>query len=137
MSDVEILIGGRRFVARLEFATAPRACALFTARLPYAAQLIHGRWSGEACWIPTGDPPSDLTGDATTDAPRPGQVLYYGGGLSEPEILVPYGETRFACRAGRLAGSHFLTITGGLDRLQAAGREIHLGGGQPIRFAAL
>jgi len=137
MSDVEILIGEQRFTGRLELATAPRACALFAARLPYAAQLIHARWSGEACWMPTGDPESDLGQDATTAAPQPGQLLYYGGGAGEPEILVPYGVTRFACNAGALAGSHFLTIGEGLDRLEAVGREILRGGAQPIRFALI
>jgi hypothetical protein len=135
MSDVEIVIGDQRFTGRLERATAPRACALFIARLPYAAQLIHARWSGEACWIPTGDPRLDFGGDLMTGAPQPGQVLYYGGGEGEPEILLPYGVTRFACTAGPLVGSHFLTIVDGLDRLDAVGRAILIGGAQPIRFA--
>lgn len=137
MSDVEILIGAQRFAGRLELAAAPRACALFTARLPYVTQLIHARWSGEACWIPTGDPVSDLRQDVTTSQPQPGQILYYGGGTGEPEVLVPYGVTRFACTAGSLAGSHFLTIGQGLERLETVGREILLGGAKPIRFALI
>ena len=137
MSQVEILIGAQRFVGRLELATAPRACALFLARLPYGAQLIHGRWSGEACWIATGDPVTDLGADPVTSTPRPGQLLYYGGGLGEPEILVPYGVTRFGCNAGPIAGSPFLTIDEGLDRLAAMGRETLISGAQPIAFTAL
>jgi len=137
VSDVEILIGAERFTGRLELAAAPRACALFVARLPYAAQLIHARWSGEACWIATGDPVSDLGQDRTTAMPRPGQLLYYGGGAGEPEVLVPYGVTRFACNAGAIAGSHFMTIEDGLERLAQVGREVLRGGVQPIRFARL
>ena len=134
MNDIEITIGEQRFTGRLEFANAPRACALFTARLPYVTQLVHARWSGEDCWIPTGDPVSDLGQDPVTGTPRPGQILYYGGGAGEPEILVPYGVTRFACNAGPLAGSHFLTIDDGLDRLETVGRAILWSGAQPIRF---
>jgi hypothetical protein len=135
MSEIKMRIGDQRFRGRLERATAPRACALFLARLPYAAHLIHARWSGEACWIPIGGPVSDLGQDLTTHTPRPGQVLYYAGGAGEPEILVPYGVTRFACTAGPLAGGHVLTIVEGLDRLATVGREILLGGAQPIGFA--
>jgi hypothetical protein len=137
MSLVEILIGDARFVGRLEQVSAPRACVLFKARLPYSAELIHARWSGEACWIPTGDAISDFGPDAMTSEPQPGQILYYGGGRSEPEILVPYGQTRFACAAGSLAGSHILTIDDGLDRLAIAGRQVLHRGAQPIRFALI
>ncbi len=137
MSQVEILIGEARFTGRLELAAAPRACALFVSRLPYVAELIHARWSGEACWIPTGDGPSDLGGDETTATPGPGEILYYGGGISEPEVLVPYGVTRFACKAGALAGSRLLTIHDGLDRLEAVGRDILRGGARPIRFSLI
>ena len=135
MSGVDIRIGEQRFMGRLEWEGAPTACAVFIARLPYVAQLIHARWSGEACWIPTGDPVTDLGQDVRTSTPRPGQILYYGGGAGEPEVLVPYGVTRFACTAGSLAGSHFLTISEGLNRLEAVGREVLRGGAQPIRFA--
>jgi hypothetical protein len=137
MSTVEILIGEHRFAGRLERDQAPRACALFEARLPYAAELTHGRWSGEAGWIPIGGPGFSVAPDVTTSTPRPGQILLSGGDLSEPEILVPYGVSRFACVDGPLAGSHFLTIDHDLDRLAEVGRALLIRGAHAIRFARI
>ena len=36
-----------------------------------------------------------------TSYPLPGEVPFYPGGISETEILFPYGSTRFASRAGQ------------------------------------
>ncbi len=137
MNEIEILIAEYRFTGRLERDQAPRACALFEARLPYDAELTHGRWSGEAGWIPLGGPTFSLAPDVTISTPRPGQILLYGGDLSEPEILVPYGVTRFACVDGPLAGSHFLTINEGLEELAAVGRALLTRGAHTIRFARI
>ena len=52
---LQISVAGYTFVARLEVEVAPQTCAAFRALLPYRQQLIHARWSGEACWIPLGD----------------------------------------------------------------------------------
>ena len=44
-------------------------------------------------------------GPRTPPATRPpGQLLFYPGGVSETEILFPYGPTAFASKAGLLAG---------------------------------
>jgi hypothetical protein len=37
-------------------------------------------------------------------------------------MLIPYGGTHFASKAGTLAGNHFLTITSGVERLAEIGR---------------
>ena len=50
--------------------------------------------------------------------PSPGQMLLFGGNLSEPELLIPYGPSRFASKAGLLAGNPVLTIEDRLTRLQ-------------------
>ena len=58
-------------------------------------------------------------------------------GLSETEILFPYGSVSFASRVGQLAGNHFLTIVSGNDQLRALGRKILWEGAQDIIFEKL
>ena len=66
--------------------------------------------------------------------PAAGELLLYPGGLSEVEILFPYGATRFASKMGQLAGNHFATIVEGNDQLSELGRIILWEGAQPIVF---
>lgn len=132
--SLRIVIGDQAFVGRLERALAPRTCAVFEALLPFADHLIHVRWSGEACWIPMGDRDLGLGPENATSTPAPGQVLLHPAGISETEILIPYGATRFASVAGPLAGNHFLTIEGDLARLAELGRGALRTGAAPIRF---
>ena len=128
-------IGEQCFPARLESALAPRTCARFAATLPYTASLIQARWSGQAGWIPTGEPITPWPDENVLSAPAPGQVLYYAGGLSEPEILVPYGVTRFACKDGPLRGNHFLTIEAETDRLAELGEALLWKGAHAFRVS--
>ena len=122
MTDLIVTAGPLRFRGRLESGLAPRTCAYFQTLLPYRKQIVHVRWSGEACWIPLGDEPLDFPIENATSYPAPGQVLFYPGGFSEAEILLAYGGVRFASRLGQLAGNHFLTLTEGLDQLPELGR---------------
>ena len=55
MTQINIVAGGLRFIARLETDLAPKTCARFLSLLPYRQKLLHVRWSGEGCWIPLGD----------------------------------------------------------------------------------
>jgi hypothetical protein len=71
-----------------------------------------------------------------TSRPAPGEILLYPAGISETEILFPYGETRFASKFGELAGNHFLTIVEGRDRLAELGRRVLWKGAQAIEFTA-
>lgn len=132
--SLTITAGPFRFRARFEPA-APKTSARFRALLPYAERVIHARWSGEACWIPLGDLDLGLGYENHTSFPAPGQVLLYPGGISETEILLPYGSVRFASKVGQLAGNHFLTITEGLDDLAALGRMTLSHGAQAIAFS--
>ena len=136
MDSISITAGPYRFRARFEDARAPKTCARFRELLPYRESIIHVRWSGEACWIPLGDLDLDLPFEDATSYPAPGQVILYPGGISETEILLAYGPTRFASKAGQLAGNHFLTITEGMEDLHSLGRMTLLKGAQPIVFGA-
>ena len=73
--------------------------------------------------------------------PLPGQLLFYPGGISEVEILFPYGPTVFASVAGTLAGNHFLTLDlrdpRASEDLTALGQLVQWQGAQEIVFELL
>jgi hypothetical protein len=123
-----------RFVARLERDLAPATCAAFVARLPFRQRLVQARWSGESAWVPLGDFAFGVGPEHQTARPSPGEILLYPGGVSETEILFPYGQTVFASKFGVLEGNHFLTIVEGGDRLAELGRRVLHEGAQDIVF---
>jgi hypothetical protein len=130
---LEIVSGDLRFTARLEEEAAPETVAAFRRLLPLESRIIHARWSGEACWIPFGELDVGLGPENATSYPAPGQILLYPGGVSETEILFPYGPTAFASKAGALAGNHFATVLEGLEGLGEFGRRTLWEGAQLIR----
>lgn len=134
--NVEITVGDLRFLARLETDAAPKTCQAFQSMLPLQTQLIQARWSGEAAWIPLGGLQLGLGYENHTSHPAAGQLLLYPGGISETEILFPYGWTLFASKAGQLAGNHFATIFEGNERLQELGEVVLWRGAQEISFTA-
>jgi hypothetical protein len=131
---LEIVSGEFRFAARLEEVGAPQTAAAFRRLLPLESRIIQARWSGQAAWIPFGELDVGLGPENATSYPAPGEILLYPGGLSETEILFPYGPTCFASKAGQLAGNHFATIIEGGEQLQVLGERILWDGAQPIRF---
>ena len=66
--------------------------------------------------------------------PAPGELLIYPGGVSETEILFPYGDTCFASKAGQLAGQPLRHVVEGLEHLPAIGELVLWHGAQPIRY---
>jgi hypothetical protein len=122
MQMLRITAGKYVFKARLEEELAPKTCAAIRKRLPIRSKLVHVRWSGESTWVPMGEDRLGVDPENHTSYPAPGQVLVYPGGISEMEILFPYGSTHFASKVGQLAGNHFATVTEGNERLAELGR---------------
>ncbi|HYM51180.1 MAG TPA: DUF3830 family protein [Candidatus Limnocylindrales bacterium] len=131
---IRITAGPFALTARLEDRLAPRTCAAFRRLLPLRGRLIQARWSGESAWVPLGDLAVDVSYENATSYPAAGQLLLYPGGVSETEILFPYGFTCFASKAGQLAGNHFATIEGGREHLAELGRRILWEGAQEVAF---
>ncbi len=132
---LEITVGSLRLTARWETESAPKTCAAFRRLLPLRAQLVQARWSGESAWIPLGDLQTGLGCENHTSYPAAGQLLLYPGGISETEVLFPYGSTSFASKAGPLAGNHFATIETGRELLPELGRRVLYEGAQEIVFS--
>ena len=136
MSDLIITIGGNEFRVRFELEKSPDTCKAFKSALPFVNKIIHVRWSGEAVWIPLGDLQFGIDYEDATSYPAPGQIILFPGGISETEILIAYGPTCFASKAGQLAGNHFLTIEDNLDMLAELGRGTLWSGAKDIEFIA-
>jgi hypothetical protein len=63
-------------------------------------------------------------------------MILYPGGVSETELLLAYGYVNFASKAGQLSGNHFLTLTGGQERLYELGRYVLYHGAVDLEIAA-
>lgn len=126
MTALKIVAGPFTFRARLEEAQAPKTAGAIRAMLPFRSKLVHCRWSGESTWVPMGETavggPGGLAYENHTSHPAPGQLLIHPGGISETEILFPYGSTLFSSKVGQLAGNHFATVIEGNEHLAEIGR---------------
>jgi len=134
--ELILSIGEFTFAGRFEWQSAPKAVAWLIDRLPLSGSAFHARWSGEAAWMPL-NVPVNLDLENGTAYPRPGQVLLYAGGRSEPELLIPYGACAFASRSGQLSGSHVITLSGDDSHLSQIGSALLTFGAQPLRLEAL
>jgi hypothetical protein len=138
MADLQIRVGDLNFSARWEAADAPATVAAMRALLPLETKLIHCRWSGESTWVPFGDFRLDVGPENHTSHPSPGQLLIYPGGISECEILFPYGSCAFSSKVGQLWCNHFATIEpdeNWQERLREMGRRVLWEGAQDITIA--
>ena len=131
---VRISVGDLVFMAKLEVDRAPATVAALLRLLPLSGSLLQARWSGEAAWLPLGSLDVGVGAENDTQRPTPGQILLHPKGISETEILFPYGETVFASKAGPLRGNHVMTIVEGAEQLAELGRRVVWEGAQPIRL---
>jgi hypothetical protein len=132
---MNIEIDGYKFDAVFEELNSPNTCEVFRKVIPFAAQVVHVRWSGEGMWIPLGEMDFAVKLEDATSYPTPGQVLLYPKGKSETEILIAYGCVHFASKAGTLAGNHFATITSDLEKLKEIGVSTLWEGSKSILFS--
>jgi len=134
-SMIRITLGhGLVFMARLERERAPATVAALLHLLPLSGSLLQARWSGEAAWMPLGTLDIGVGAENDTQRPSPGEILLYPFGISETEILIPYGKTVFASKAGPLRGNHVMTIVEGEGQLAELGRRVVWDGAQPVRL---
>jgi hypothetical protein len=132
---LRITVGDFEFGARLEEEKAPNTVAALRRLLPLQSKLVQARWSGEAAWVPLGwELELGVGPENATSYPGPGELLLYPGGLSEVEILFPYGATLFASKMGQLAGNHFATIETGRERLPELGNAVLWDGALELRI---
>jgi hypothetical protein len=132
---LRITVGDFEFGARLEEEKAPNTVAALRRLLPLESKLVQARWSGEAAWVPLGwELELGVGPENATSYPGPGELLLYPGGLSEVEILFPYGATLFASKMGQLAGNHFATIEAGRERLPELGNAVLWDGALELRI---
>ena len=131
---LRITAGEFTFVARLEEEQAPQTIASVRRLLPLESSLIHVRWSGESMWIPFGELDVGVGPENATSYPNPGEILLYPGGVSETELLFPYGQVAFASKAGPLAGNHFATVVESVEDLRELGLRCLWQGAQDVVF---
>ena len=134
---IRIRVGNLVFRATLERERAPASVAALLRLLPLSGSLLQARWSGEAAWVPLGSLEVGVGAENDTQHPAPGQILLHPNGISETEILIPYGPTVFASKAGPLRGNHVMTIVDGDEQLRELGRRVVWEGAQPIHFVAV
>ncbi|HUC35312.1 MAG TPA: DUF3830 family protein [Gaiellaceae bacterium] len=133
---LKITVGGFEFQARLEEEAAPATVAVVRGLLPFESQLVQARWSGEAAWVPMGlELDLGLGPENANSYPAAGELLLYPGGVSEVEILFPYGATCFASKMGQLAGNHFATVQTGREHLPELGRRVLWEGSQKFHIS--
>ena len=131
---LKITIGEHVFKAKLHTDKAPETCRLLMEKMPITGKAIQARWSGEAAWLQMDPYGVEAPQENATSYPGPGQLLYYPGGVSEKEILIPYGSAIFASKFGLLPGNHFATIVEGVEFLEKMGEMVLWKGAQDIKL---
>jgi hypothetical protein len=133
--NLKITVGDLVLTAEMHPEKAPETCRMLKEIMPIKGNLIQARWSGEAAWLQMDPHGVEAPQENATSYPGPGQLLYYPGGVSEKEMLFPYGSAIFASKFGLLPGNHFATITGG--DLEKLGLNVLWKGAQDITIEVM
>jgi len=133
--NLKITVGDLVLTAEMHPEKAPETCRMLKEIMSIKGNLIQARWSGEAAWLQMDPHGVEAPQESATSYPGPGQLLYYPGGVSEEEMLVPYGFAIFASKFGLLPGNHFATITGG--DLEKLGLNVLWEGAQSITIEVM
>ena len=140
MSDAtayRVTCGDLELTLRAESALAPGAVDALNGILPLSGTVRHGKWSGEAFWLPL-DAPIDTPLENLTSYPAAGDVLLYRGDpAGVPELLFTYGAAHFRGKTGSMSAIHVLTAISGLETLREIGRRTDWHGGQPLTIERL
>lgn len=131
---LRITIGEHVFTAKMHSETAPVTCRKIKEALPLTGKAIQARWSGEAAWVKMEGYGIDVPLENQTSYPGKGELVYYSGGKSEKEILIPYGSAKFASKVKLLPGNHFATIIEGIVHLEKMGEKILWKGAQEFKM---
>lgn len=131
---LKLTIGEYVFKAEMHTEKAPETCRLLEENVPITGKVIQARWSGEAVWLQMDPYRIEAPQENATSYPGPGQILYYSGGVSEKEILIPYGSACFSSKFGLLPGNHFATIINDHELLDEMGRRVLWEGAHNIKI---
>jgi hypothetical protein len=132
---LKITVGELVLIAEMHSERAPVTCRMLMEIMPIKGRLIQARWSGEAAWLQMDIHGVEAPQENATSYPGPGQLLYYPGGVSEKEMLFPYGSAIFASKFGLLPGNHFATIIEG--NLEKLGLKVLWEGAQNITIEVM
>ncbi len=132
---LKITVGDLVLTAEMHLERAPETCRMLMEIMPIKGRLIQARWSGEAAWLQMDIHGVEAPQENATSYPGPGQLLYYPGGVSEKEMLFPYGSAIFASKFGLLPGNHFATIIEG--NLEKLGLKVLWEGAQNITIEVM
>ncbi|MDR1518944.1 MAG: DUF3830 family protein [Planctomycetota bacterium] len=137
MKTVTLASGEFAFTARLEEEKSPQSCNWLLELLPWTAEMRHVSWSGNACFAQLGDLAHSVPFENPIRIPSRGEIIVYPGNIPHlqmgGEFFLSWGPCSIAAQNGNLMGNHVLTITEGLDRVEAFGRAVHLGGVRELR----
>ena len=123
MATLRITAGPYTFKARWEEKDAPKTVAAVRRMLPLRSKLVHVPLERRVHLGPDGrEAPRRGLREPHQSSRARARSSIYPGGISEMEILFPYGSCLFSSKVGQLAGNHFATVIEGNEHLAEIGR---------------
>ena len=131
--ELEIQIGGVKFIAELLEREASKTCKTILEALPIESKALHHMWSGEGIYVPmpSGKVAARLELENSTVYPSRGDVGWYS---PEKEIFIIYGRARWHTLTGPAPCNVFARISENLKELREIGIKIHREGAKKARI---